>query len=134
MPTRAHRPDAAPAADSGARTREASVEQLAREFGEVVENAPETEREELREYAVELLREESETARQKEMERAAEGRKSPLGVFGFALLLIMSGGALLFVIPPVGIVLLFLAIPLAGWGVVQIVFAKVHTSRAASPK
>lgn len=118
MPTRSHQSEAAPG------TRDADVERLARQFEEVVEAVPESEREELRDYAVELLREESEAARQRTTEHAADARKSPLGVLGLALLLVLPGGALLFLLPPVGIVLLFLALGLAGWGILEMMLGK----------
>jgi hypothetical protein len=126
MPTKAHQSDAEPEARKQPDTHDADVERLAREFGEVVEHVPEGEREALRDYAVELLREESESARQKETDRTADERKTPLGAFGFVVLLLVAGGALLFVLPPVGIVLLLLALPVAGWGLLQMVLGRTR--------
>jgi hypothetical protein len=109
---------------------DADVQQLAERIGEVVDSAPESEREALSEYAVELLREEAGRVRQEEIARSAGPRAAPLGVFGIVALLVLGGGILLFVLPPAGVVLLLLALPVAGLGVMQTLLRR---SRAAAP-
>jgi hypothetical protein len=110
-------------------TGEADVQRLAEEIGQVVESAPATEREELREYAVELLREEASRVQHEEIARSAGPRATPLGVFGIVALLVLGGGILLFVLPPAGVVLLLLALPTAAWGVIQTLLTRATPPR-----
>jgi hypothetical protein len=111
-------------------TSDADVERLAEQLGRVVDSAPEEEREELREYAIELVRQEAGNAPEVEGRRSSEPRSTArLGVFGLVALLALVGGILLFVLPPVGIVLFLLALPIAAWGVVQTLLARPGASR-----
>jgi hypothetical protein len=93
---------------------DARVERLARELGEAIRTV-ETEgrRVELRDYAAELLREETAGAPAAATTPAAPRAMGPLAL---AALLALVGGVLLLVVTPIGIVFLLLAGIAGLWG------------------
>jgi len=100
-------------------TRDERVERLAHELAREVGSATAEDREELREYATELLRSETE-ASGAEAPADAE-RRRPLGPFAFALLFLLAGALFAVLAPPLGVVLLIAAAVGFGWGVVRLV-------------
>jgi hypothetical protein len=90
----------------------------------LINRADPKQREELREYALGLLRDQTETSPVDES-TPLEGRtRAPLNTLGLAVLLILIGGVLLFLVPPVGLLLLFTAVLLGVWGGLRVLFTR----------
>lgn len=89
------------------------VERIAQELGEAIDHEDDPERRaELRDYAAELVREE--TAGPDASRPAAR----PMGPLAVAVLLFLVGCVLLLVATPIGIVFLLLAGVAGAWGVI----------------
>lgn len=86
--------------------------------------APATEREELRAYAVSLVREEIRGTEDVGESDGAEPRSPSAGFspIGMAIPVVMVGAFLLFLFPPVGLLLFALAGFLVIWGIVATLF------------
>ena len=104
---------------------DAKVEDLARRLAEAVNGADPDERQDLRAYALELLRESTEVA-DAPAERPAGTKSNASGTnpIGIALLLGVLGLPALLLFPPVGLVLLAFAGVLGLWGVLAVVFRR----------
>jgi len=106
-------------------TVEREIERLARELARLVNDAPAGDRDELRTYALGLVREE---IRESEPTTGAEpparpGSFNPLGM-GIPVLLV--GAFLVFLFPPVGMLLIGVAAFLVAWGVLVTLFGGGH--------
>ena len=98
---------------------------MAREIARLVNEAPAADREELRVYAVGIIREEISGTEgvdpvDKEVDSRASGR---FNAFGVAIPVVMVGSFLLFLFPPVGLLLFALAAFLVIWGIVATLFS-----------
>jgi len=105
-----------PAADRQ-RELDARVEELTRQIADVVKSAGDDERQDLRDYAIGLLKEETEFA---EAPPAPTARRnaSASNPLGIALLLGLVSLPLLLVFLPVGLTMLAMALVLGAWGLV----------------
>jgi hypothetical protein len=107
---------------AAARQREldAQVEELSRQIADVINSAGEENRQYLREYAVELVRERTEQSDGPTAAAVAGGgaRFNPLG---FAILLVPVSLGLLLLFPPLGLGLLVAAVLMGAWGLIAIV-------------
>ena len=100
---------------------DARVEGLARELAHTINGAAEG-REQLRDFAIELIRDGvlTESADAAEV-RPAVGGFNP---FGVAIPLSLAGALLIILFPPVGLLLFMAALFMAGWGIVAIVLSR----------
>ena len=108
------------------RELDAKVEQLAHQIAEVVNNAGDENRQDLREYALGLVRDETERAEvppppSDELNRA--NRFSPLAFAGL-LVLVSLPLFLSVVFAPVGLAVLAVAALMGSWGLIQILFRR----------
>jgi hypothetical protein len=107
------------------RELDAKVEQLAHQIAEVVNNAGDENRQDLREYAIGLLRDETERAEvpppSSELSRA--NRFSPLAFAGL-LVLVSLPLFLSVVFAPVGLGVLAVAALMGTWGLIQVLFRR----------
>jgi hypothetical protein len=101
-------------AEERARVSERQVLALAREMVRVINLGPAEEREFLREFAVILLRDEVQTADPPAASVAAAS--ATFNPFGIAIPLFLTGVVLVFLFPPVGLVLFAAAAVVAAWG------------------
>lgn len=104
---------------------------MAREIARLVNEAPAAEREELRAYAVGLVREEirgtEEVGEPDDAEpRPPSGGFSPIGM---AIPVVMVGGFLFFLFPPIGLLLFAVAGFLVMWGIVATLVSGRGTRR-----
>lgn len=101
------------------RELDAKVEHLAQRIAEVVNAAGPEHRQDLREYAMELLREGTEVGDAPPTEsRNAKTNAPGSNPIGIALLLGMLALPALLLFPPVGLTLLAIALVMGVWGVV----------------
>ena len=96
---------------------------MARELARLVDEAPATDRDELRTYALGLVREEI-----RESEPMPRGTEGPGGGSSFNPLamgipVLLVGGFLVFLFPPVGLLLIAVAGFLVAWGVLVTLFS-----------
>lgn len=96
---------------------EERIEGLTREISQLIGTAEAKGREELREYAISLLQGETETGPVVEAVPAAVGSTNPFNPLGVSLPLFLIGGILLFLFPPVGVILLAAAVLMGMWAV-----------------
>ena len=98
---------------------------MAREIARLVNEAPATEREELRAYAVGLVREEIRGT--EEVGNADDGEPRPasggFNPIGMAIPVVLVGAFLIFLFPPVGLLLFAVAGFLVIWGIVATLFS-----------
>ena len=116
-----------PAADRE-RELDAEIEELTRQIAELVNGAGPDRRQDLREYAIELLRERTELA---DAPRALPGvgtadRTNPLGM---AILLGLVSLPLLFLFLPVGLTMLAVAMVMGLWGILATIFRRSRPPR-----
>jgi hypothetical protein len=99
------------------RDLEAQVEEFALRIAEVVNDAGPEHRHGLREYAIELLKEETERGDAARVlpRSKKDGGSNPIGI---ALLLAMVGGLFLILFWPIGLVMLAMAAVMGTWGLV----------------
>jgi hypothetical protein len=109
---------AEPAPERHEPTPDEKVEQLARQLANEVRVALAENREALRDYAAGVLRAETEGAGVSAVARAR--RRRPVGPLALAFLLVLTGGVFTIVLPPVGVVLLVMAVMTFGWGVIRL--------------
>jgi hypothetical protein len=116
-------PPSAPRANG--REQDARIARLSREIADVVHEADPRDRDTLREYAADLVREDTATAARPEgasIEKPGTPRRfSP---FALAALLLLGAGLFLVVLPPAGVVLLLVSVVLMGWGVVDVLASR----------
>jgi hypothetical protein len=96
--------------------REEEIERLAREAGRLIREADPETREELREAAAAIMREEAHQADETKTEPEARRSANPMAA-GLGLLVI--GAGLAFVFPPVGLGLLVIGAIAIVWGAVM---------------
>jgi len=108
-----------PGPDAAARRRalDAQVEDLAQQMARVVNSADVEDRQDMREYAIELLKEETELGDTPAVRPAGHGttQTNPLGI---ALLLGVVALPLLLLFPPFGVTMLGVAALMGLWGLV----------------
>lgn len=98
-------------------TVEDAIEMHTREISQLI-GAAETERQDqLRAYATDLLREETEMPARVE-------RKAPLNPMGLAVLLLAMAALLLLFFPAAGILVLLAAMVTAAWGLIPVLFPR----------
>lgn len=97
------------------------VEGLARDLARTISAAPAGERERLRDMAVHLLRDEVEITAAASAAPAPGGTVNP---FGIGIPLMLAGGVLLVLFPPVGLLLFAAAALMMLWGVAAVFFAR----------
>jgi hypothetical protein len=99
------------------RELDAKVEELTRQLADVVHSAGVEGRQDLRDYAIGLLKEETEFAEAPSAQaaRPASSASNPLGI---ALLLGLVSLPLLLIFAPVGLTMLAVAVVLGVWGIV----------------
>jgi hypothetical protein len=99
------------------------VEGLARELARTINGGAAESREQLRELAIELIREGVVT---EPLRAAAEVSSSPhsFNPFGVAIPLGLAGALLVILFPPVGLLLFMAAIFMMGWGIVATVLTR----------
>ncbi len=95
----------------------AEIEELARDLAQTISTAPPGQRERLREMAVHLLRDEVEVIQISESAPPAAGTLNPFAV-GLPLLLV--GGVMLVMFPPVGLLLFGAAAVTMVWGLASV--------------
>ena len=106
------------AAEERQRELDAEVEDLTRRLAEVVSRAGPEHRQDLREYAIGLLKEETEFAEAPPAEIAGQ-RAAPFNPLALGLLLGLISLPLLLVFPPFGLVMILLAGVMVAWGLVE---------------
>jgi len=106
------------AAEERQRELDAEVEDLTRRLAEVVSRAGPEHRQDLREYAIGLLREETEFAEAPPAE-APGARAAPFNPLALGLLLGLVSLPLLLLFAPFGLVMLTLAGVMVVWGLVD---------------
>jgi hypothetical protein len=124
----------------GASTIERRLEALADEIGRIIEDGPREEREALRDYAVCLIRNQSQ-ARAEDFAGAAEpfdaagdrpsSDQAPSGssaatLIGYGFLLLPAGGLLVLVLPPIGLMLGLTAFVMIATGMGVSVIARIR--------
>lgn len=105
-------------------TPEEKIEGLTKEISQLISTTEAKGREELREYAISLLQGETETGSVAEAAPAAVGSTNPFNPLGISLPLFLVGGLLLFLFPPVGVILLAAAVLMGTWGVLWSLFSR----------
>ncbi len=98
---------------------EEEIEQLTRETSQLIRTADRKRREELREYALNRLREETAPNRLDNDLPAYLRNAAPFNPLVLALPLLFMGGLLLFLSPPLGSLLLGVAVLLGSWGILR---------------
>lgn len=108
------------------RALDARVEELTRRLAAVVNGATPEQRPALRDYALELLREGTEIGDtvQAPAVDATAARATGSNPIGIALLLGMLALPALLLFPPVGLVLLAVAVVMGVWGVAAVLLAR----------
>ena len=101
---------------------EEKIEDLTREISRLISTAETKGREELREYAISLLQGEIEAGPVVEVVAAALGSTNPFNPLGISIPLFLIGGILLFLFPPVGVILLAAAVVMGVWAVLWSLF------------
>jgi hypothetical protein len=100
------------------REQDAQIEDLTRRIAEVVNGAGAGDRQDLREYALGLLKEETEVT-DAPSAHAATTNASPTNPIGMALLLGVVALPLVLLFAPVGLTLLAVALVMGLWGVIS---------------
>jgi hypothetical protein len=110
---------------TAARQREldAEVEELTQRIADVINRAGDENRQYLREYAVELVRERTEPSDARPAPEA-EPRPTRFNPLGFAILLLPVALGLLVLFPPVGIGLVAIALLMGAWGLVATILRR----------
>ncbi len=103
--------------NSGHQTPEEEIERLAQEIGHLIQSVEPQRREDLKELAYTLIREDA--FQRGEEEKQGQGSPTaPLNPLGSGVLILLLGGGLSFVFGPVGIVLMLGGILFILWGAV----------------
>ena len=109
--------------DAGKRALEAEVEELTGRLATLVNNAGDGLRQEMREYAVGLLKEETEVA-EAPTARESSTNAANTNPIGIAILLFVVSLPLCLLFAPIGLVLMAIAVVMGVWGVLQTVFRR----------
>ena len=117
----------APAADPE-RELDAEIEELTRQIAELVNGAGTERRQDLREYAIELLRERTEVG-DAPRTGSAVGTVDRTNPLGMAILLGLVSLPLLFLFLPVGLTMLAVAVVMGLWGILATIFRRRPTPR-----
>ena len=99
------------------RARAARVAALVRELAETINTGPVDERELLRDVAVDLLREDVRGGERSAPSGLPTPRADTFNPFGIGIPLILMGGVLIFLFPPVGLLMFAAAAVMILWGV-----------------
>jgi hypothetical protein len=110
-------------ADRRQRELDAQIEDLTQRLVEVVNKAGPEHRQDVREYAIDLLREGTEVV-DAPPARPAGVRRPSNNPLGLGLLLLLVGLPLTFLFAPLGIGLLLVAGMMCLWGLVMVVFRR----------
>jgi len=102
-------------------TMERRVDGAARDLARVISTAAPGQREQLREMAVHLLRDEVEIAQPIEAATVATGSTNP---FAIGIPLVLVGGIMLILFPPVGLLLFAAAAFMMIWGVAAVMIRR----------
>jgi hypothetical protein len=105
------------------RELDAQIEDLTRRLVEVVNRAGPEHRQDLREYAMDLLREGTEAV-DAPAARPVRARQKPQNPLGLGLLLLLIGVPLSLLFAPMGIGLVAIASVMCLWGLVQVVIRR----------
>lgn len=97
------------------------IEDLARDLARTISAAPAGERERLRDMAVHLLRDEVEIRRAVEEQPPPSGAVNP---FAIGIPLILVGGVMVVMFPPVGLLLFGAAAVMMVWGVATVLLVR----------
>jgi hypothetical protein len=100
--------------------RVAEIEDLARDLAQTISTAPPGQRERLREMAVHLLRDEVDVMPMADSAPPAGGGVNP---FAIGIPLVLVGGVMLVLFPPVGLVLFAVAVLTMLWGLATVLFS-----------
>jgi len=100
---------------SGHQAREREVERLAQELGRLIQSAEPEKREDLKELAYTLIREEIFAGGGRE-EKQSDGTTRPFNPLGSGVLFFVLGAGLFFVFPGVGATLMFGGVVFVVWG------------------
>lgn len=103
---------------------EEQIENLTRELSGLINAAGPKGREELRDYAVSLLQGETETSAVEDPHPAKETPSAPFNPVALSIPFFLIGALLLLLFPPVGIFLFFIAVTMALWGGLSILFRR----------
>ena len=98
------------------------IESLARDLARTISTAPPGQREQLRDMAVQLLRDEVELAPPPDL--AAAPNTASTNPFAIGIPLLLVGFVMLILFPPVGLLLCAAAALMMLWGVASVVFAR----------
>jgi hypothetical protein len=100
------------------------VEHLARQLAQMINAGVGEEREQLREMAVHVLRDEVELVESVALREEEPQPRQSYNPFGIAIPLGLVGGMMLILFPPVGLVLFAAAGMMMLWGVVAVAFSR----------
>jgi hypothetical protein len=103
---------------------EERIESLTRELSGLINTAGPKGREELRDYAVSLLQGETETSAIEDPYPTKEATSSPFNPVALSIPFFLIGALLLLLFPPVGIFLFVIAVIMALWGGLSILFRR----------
>lgn len=101
--------------NSGQQTSEEEIERLAQEIGRLIRNAEPQRREDLKELAYTLIREEMILEGQAEQTREGSA-PTPLNPLGVGVIVLLSGVGLSFIFGPVGLFLILGGLIFIVWG------------------
>ena len=107
--------------NSSDETMDRRIEGHARDLAQVISTAPPGQRERLRDMAVHLLRDEVEIVQPTEATVAETGAMNP---FGIGIPLVLVGGVMLILFPPVGLLLFAAAAFMMVWGVAAVMMRR----------
>ncbi len=97
-------------------TREKEIERLAQELGRLIRGADPEQREELKESAYALIREELFQLDEADAKPSEPARPAPFNPLGTGVLIFFLGGGLSFVFGPVGLLLMLVGVGFVVWG------------------
>jgi hypothetical protein len=102
--------------NSGHQAREEEIERLAQEIGRLIQSADPEKRQDLKEIAYTLIREEM--FERDESEKKGDGTIRPFNPLGTGVLFLVLGGGLSFVFGPVGLTLMLGGVIFIVWGAI----------------
>ncbi|GIW39747.1 MAG: hypothetical protein KatS3mg076_0324 [Candidatus Binatia bacterium] len=95
-----------------------------RAIARLLNSLPRDAREELRDYAGHLLREETEEADRGEGVGRTRERVRSFNAFGIAIPVVLVGAVLMALFPPIGVLLLVVGAGLFGWGILAALWGR----------
>lgn len=102
--------------NSGHQAREEEIERLAQEIGRLIQSADPEKRQDLKEIAYTLIREEM--SERGESEKQGDGTIRPFNPLGTGVLFLVLGAGLSFVFGPVGLTLMLGGVIFIVWGAI----------------